>query len=633
MRKKRGSLKGAQLSIFMMLAALMLLGGVVWFVIIDASEKGTPVPREAAPLQTFITACAKDAGEKAMRQIGYTGGYADIPPSIGSNPAASLQTGPFASLRQPYWWHDGISSVPPLDFIQKEAERATAREFLACIDNFSAFTNLYKITAPGNPLAEVRFNKEGTSVSIIYPINAVTGDNSTTFSEQEFTAELPIRFANIYTLATAMMERENKDAFIERKTIDLMAMDQENIPLAGVEFDCSPRTWLQDEVRQRLQELMSVNLPFIKVKGTPYLTTQYVPNPEGAQETFENSYYNQHYIWDLGVEDFEGLKAGFTYDSKWPIIFTARPSAGGIMRAEPQEGTDVLSKVCLNIYHFTYDMAFPVKADIIDENPQQPYVFSFAFMAAIDHNQPSRQNSGYSLFDQEESIVSDEYCANKDVEATILTVDNVTGDAVKGANLTFTCGRFTCGMGATEWFGFGAAAGIVAKFPRCTNGVLRAAAPGYLESAQFLQTESDGTSTLVFLTPVKDISRITIVKHPFSNPIQEELLSASESASIVLRATDNSFQTHTLTPSSASLPLQFLMDKEYTYHVSIRLLNDEDTLGGYEGEWTPSLGQIQHANTLTFHVIQHEAKTEDEQFSFISDLAAHSSKVPLPQIT
>ncbi len=617
----------------MILAVLMLLGGVVWFVIIDASEKETPVPREAAPLQAFITACVKDAGEKAMRQIGYTGGYADIPLSVESNPAAYLQTGPFASLRQPYWWHDGVSSVPPLDFIQKEAERGAAREFAVCIDNFSAFANFYDITAPQEPLSVVRFNKGGTSVRITYPISAATGDNSTAFSKQEFTAELPIRFASIYALATAMMERENKDAFIERKTIDLLAMDPENIPLAGVEFDCSPRTWLQDEVRQRIQELMSINLPFIKVKGTTYSTAQYVPNPEGAQETFENSYFNQHYIWDLGVADFEELKTAFTYDPKWPVIFTARPSIGGIMRAEPQEGTDVLSKICLNIYHFTYDLAFPVRADVIDENSQQPYVFSFAFMASIDHNQPSRQNSGYSLFDQEESIVSDEYCANRDVEATILTVDNVTGDAVKGVNLTFTCGRFTCGMGATEWFGFGAAAGIVAKFPRCTNGILRATAPGYLESAQFLQTEGDGTSTLVFLTPVKDISSITVIKHPLSNPNQAELLSASESASIVLREVNNSLQTYTLTPSSASLPLGLPMDREHTYHASVRLLRDEDTIGGYEGEWTPPLSQVRDSSTITFHVIQHEAKTEDEQFAFISDLAMHSSKVPLPQIS
>src|SRR3989344_5930641 len=400
MREKRGAVKRAQLSIFMILGVLLLLAGIVWFAIINATERSSPVPREAAPLNAFITACVKDAGDAAMRQIGYTGGYADIPQSIAADSTSYLRAGPIDSLRQPYWWHDGVSSVPPLDFIREEAERMAAREFASCIDNLSAFRQTYNIAALREPIARVSFNEKDVSVSMSYPIHAATKDNATTFSQDSFEASLPIRFTRIYGLATTLMEREDKDAFIEHRTIDLMAMDENTIPLSGMEFDCSPRVWQQDAVRQRIQELMSVNLPFIKVQGTPYSTTQYVPQPEGEKETFGNSYYAQHYLWDL------------------------------------------------------------------DDPPQQPYVFSFAFKASIDHNQPSRGNTGYALFDQEDPIVSVDYCANKDVEATVLTVDNATGDPVKGVNLTFVCGRDSCDMGQTEWFGFGAAAGIVGRFPR-----------------------------------------------------------------------------------------------------------------------------------------------------------------------
>ena len=485
MREKRGAVKRAQLSIFMILGVLLLLAGIVWFAIINATERESPVPREAAPLNAFITACVKDAGDAAMRQIGYTGGYADIPQSIAADSTSYLRAGPIDSLRQPYWWHDGVSSVPPLDFIREEAERMAAREFASCIDNLSAFRQTYNIAALREPIARVSFNEKDVSVSMNYPVHAATKDNATTFSQDSFEASLPIRFTRIYGLATTLMEREDKDAFIEHRTIDLMAMDENTIPLSGMEFDCSPRVWQQDAVRQRIQELMSVNLPFIKVQGTPYSTTQYVPQPEGEKETFGNSYYAQHYLWDLGAGEFGGLRTAFTYDPRWPMVFNARPGSNGLLKAEPQQGADILSKICLNIYHFTYDLSFPIKVDVIDDTPQQPYVFSFAFKASIDHNQPSRGNTGYALFDQEDTIVSDEYCANKDVEATVLTVDNATGDPVKGVNLTFVCGRYSCDMGQTEWFGFGAAAGIVERFPRCVNGVLKAKAGGYLGSSQF----------------------------------------------------------------------------------------------------------------------------------------------------
>ena len=633
MREKRGAVKRAQLSIFMILGVLLLLAGIVWFAIINATERESPVPREAAPLNAFITACVKDAGDAAMRQIGYTGGYADIPQSIAADSTSYLRAGPIDSLRQPYWWHDGVSSVPPLDFIREEAERMAAREFASCIDNLSAFRQTYNIAALREPIARVSFNEKDVSVSMSYPIHAATKDNATTFSQDSFEASLPIRFTRIYGLATTLMEREDKDAFIEHRTIDLMAMDENTIPLSGMEFDCSPRVWQQDAVRQRIQELMSVNLPFIKVQGTPYSTTQYVPQPEGEKETFGNSYYAQHYLWDLGAGDFGGLRTAFTYDPRWPMVFNARPGSNGLLKAEPQQGADILSKICLNIYHFTYDLSFPIKVDVIDDTPQQPYVFSFAFKASIDHNQPSRGNTGYALFDQEDTIVSDEYCANKDVEATVLTVDNTTGDPVKGVNLTFVCGRYSCDMGQTEWFGFGAAAGIVERFPRCVNGVLKAKAGGYLGSSQFMQTEMDGTTTLVFLTPTKEISAIKVVKHPLSNPGQAQLPSASETASIVLAAKDSEFKSYTLSPSSATLPLQFLTDTQHTYHVSIRLLTDEEVTGGYEGDWTPSLAQLQGAESITFHAVQQATGTDEEQFAFMSDLGTHSAKVPLPQLT
>lgn len=633
MRKKRGIGRKAQLSIFMVLAILIMLMGIVWFVFIDATEKKPqPVAKEVAPLQAFILGCLKDSGDLAMRQIGTTGGYANIPSSIEGNPSAYLQTGAFTSLRQPYWWHDGITSVPPLDFIQKEAERETARIFTACIDNLSAFSRIYDISVSQNPRAEIAFNEKETSLALHYQVRATTKDNSTTLSEDVFSESLPIRFLKIYSLATTLMEGENNDEFIERKAIDLLSLDPANIPLTGFEFDCSPRTWQVTAVRERMQELLSTNLAFIKVKGTSYSTTQYVPNPFG-KETFENSYFASHYVWDLGVENFDGLKAGFRYDSKWPMAFNARPNDNGLMKAAPQQGEDILSKVCINIYHFTYDFAFPIKVDVIDETPQQPYVFSFAFTASVDHNQPSRESSGSSLFDSEETIVSEDYCANRDVETTILTVDNVTGDPIRGANITFSCGRFSCGMGGSEWLGLGAAAGIVKQFPRCTNGVLKVNAPGYLPSSQFQQIQTEGKSTLVFLTPIKDIASVTVVKHPLGKIGQEELLGASESAAIVLKANDSSFVTYTTFPSSASLPLQFPMDSGHTYHVSIRLLRNEETIGGYEADWTPSLEQLRDARGIRFHAIAQNGKSEDEDTAFMNALSKHSADVPLPELT
>ncbi|HLD87271.1 MAG TPA: hypothetical protein VJB12_04360, partial [Candidatus Nanoarchaeia archaeon] len=583
MEEKRGEGRKAQLSVFMILSVVILIGGVVWFVFMDAAEEGIPnMPSEAAPLHQFIANCLMQSLDSVLREVGATGGYADIPASIQNDPSAYLQAGPFAAQRMPYWWHDGIESVPPLDFIKLEAEKAAERNFISCLDNFTDFRTMYTITAQSGPRIAITFTEEGTTATASYPLEASTKDNQTAIAVQDFTESSPIRFLLIHRFASTIMERENKDAFLEKKTIDLMALDPDSIPITDFDVRCDPKTWRVSEVKARIQRLVNANIPFIKIKGTPYLTTQYVPTPFGGQ-SFEDSYYSQHYVWDLGVEDFGGLRASFTYEPSWPTIFNVRPSSGDTMTSSPVQGTEALSSMCMQIYHFTYDISYPVRVDLIDETPLSPYVFSFAFKSSIDHNEPSRDNQGYALFDSNIETSVFEYCENKDHEITVLTVDNLTGESIKDVNLTFTCGRFRCDMGSTQWLSLGQAAGKTSLYPPCVNGILRASKPGYLTSEQFIQTQDDGASYLVFLSPMKTVRDIKVVKHPLQNPSRQEILSASEIASISIRS-QNGHSTYATYPSEGSAALDFPKGQELTYHVSIRLISDDDASGGYEGE-------------------------------------------------
>src|SRR3989338_4892525 len=209
MDKKRGGGRKAQLSLFMILAVVILISGVVWYVFLDAAEQEVQrVPQEIDPLNTFITDCLRQSADLAMRQIGSTGGYASLPPSIGGNPAAYLQIGPFSAQRMPYWWHEGVSSAPPIDFIAKEAERQSEINLIACLDNFSDFSSLYDVTQKSLPVVEIIFAEEETLVKAHYPLEASTKRNASLFSLGDFEESLPIRFLKVYTLATTLMERE-----------------------------------------------------------------------------------------------------------------------------------------------------------------------------------------------------------------------------------------------------------------------------------------------------------------------------------------------------------------------------------------------------------------------------------------
>ena len=60
---KRGQRK-AQVSLFMILAALLLLGGILWFTMVEVSEQDTSfVPQDIKPVHEYISRCLYDATE------------------------------------------------------------------------------------------------------------------------------------------------------------------------------------------------------------------------------------------------------------------------------------------------------------------------------------------------------------------------------------------------------------------------------------------------------------------------------------------------------------------------------------------------------------------------------------------
>ncbi len=632
--EKRGRRK-AQVSIFMILAMLLLLGGVLWFTLIDVSEQDkTFVQVDIKPVHEFITECLHDSTKQSMQRIGETGGYIDIPMQIGTNPAAYMAYAPH--IRNPYWWHDGVDAVPSIGFIQQEAERKTEQLVAECMDNLSMFRPQYALHILSDPKVSISFAEEDTSAVMRYSLSLQTANNGTLYSLSEFSTTVPIRFGKVYNLSVTLMEKANSEYFFEKKALDLMAMVPNEIPITEVDMSCETKRWQVDEVKARLQELLQRNIPFTKVKGASFSTTQYVPNPfeQGSRQTFENSYYNYHYIWDLGMEDWQGLRVGFEYDPRWPTPFTVRPSDNGAMESNAMEGTRELSMICMQIAHFTYDVQFPVRVSVVDPSaPTEPYVFSFAFENAIDKNAPSRELIGKELLEPVDDLTSTEYCAQGEHPTTVYTVINTTGDFVDGINLTFVCGRFSCPIGHSDWISYGAAAGLTKELPRCTNGIVRGQGVGYTSSEKFIAINKDDQVVFLNVFPTTEMG-VRVVKHNSFTPSQEEFLSASERAIISIEAIGANFKSSTFftqDSQDAEPPLQLLADGPHAYKLTIYLIRGDSIVGGYEGEWEADVSRGD-AKVSIFHVIESGFADENDNAMFIKNLAANSKNVPRPQV-
>lgn len=629
----RVSGKKSQAAIFIIVAVVIILSGVLYFFYQRQAVEGEveTVQPEIAPIKLYVENCMKSIAEDGLETIGLTGGYINIPESISNNPRAYL--GNLPDFRIPYWWHDGVEAIPTEEFINSQLASHINSGLKNCLDNFEPFAGSFEINELSEPIVGVQFNENDVVVKLKYPLEIVSRNGDVKQLIQNFNYILPVRFKKVYGLAKDIMERENIDYFLEKKTIDLYSLDVE-IPTTDVEATCTPKTWQLSNIKEKLQTLLRVNLPYIRIKGTDYNPNSYVPNPKG-KNIYADTYFQHHYIWELGkdTEKYKNMKVSFAYEN-WPMEIFARPSRNGILSSNSQKGADMLSFFCLHTWHFTYDIEYPVVATVMDRETDRnkAYQFSFPFKVSVNHNQPDRQTTGTTFFESTADISSDEFCNDVRNEIIVFTVNNATGEDMKDVNLTFICGRYYCDIGASDWLSFGAAAGLTRRLPYCVNGVMKAAKSGFSESKSFVQTDVDGRSYVLALNPLKEFQNFKIIKHPLSNPASASELSPSEKASVIIRGKDNSFEGFAAYPKESNIGLTMPDGKDAVYEITVYLVDSQNLIGGYSAEWKVTKEMLKGASEIIFHVVELASATDDERALFIAGLSSYSKNVPAPEL-
>ena len=296
------------------------------------------------------------------------------------------------------------------------------------------------------------------------------------------------------------------------------------------------------------------------------------------------------------------------------------------------------------MYHFTYDIVFPVKATIVDEKTEnnKRYSFTFAFKTQINQNKPDRRSLGIATFETQDTYNEEEYCSDLTNEIIINAIDKVTKDPISNVNLSFTCGRYTCNMGKTEpdWDIAGIPR-LKTRFPYCSSGVLRGTKLGYEEGSTFIQTGRDlstppesnlGGTFLLEMRPV-NLFNHTVVKHKMIGagvgpalPLED-----GEIATIQIKNKEENFESYTAYPLEDNVPVKLLNRGQFKYDLEIFVMDNESISAGYKSDWTVTQVDLSFKN-ITFHVVEKDFVNEEDRFKFLAGLKEHSKLVPLPEI-
>ncbi len=603
--KKRG-----QITVFVIVGILVILGFLLFFYLRAKTTIFTPevvVPQEVAPVKRYVESCVQDIGEKAVIRLGMQAGYVEIPEGIAINPGAYIAVG--GPLKLPYWYLNGIDTSPTLSSMQSQISSYVSKNLKACLKNFSDFDE-FIIEEKGEINTKTVIAEEEVVITIDYPlvIKNKKGDKITTLSK--YTTSVPVRLKRIYRLAKGIMRAENKDMFLEKTTIDLMALDPE-IPFTDLVFSCKRLEWSKAEVEQSIKELLYYNLPKIRIDKTDYIPFLYDPviyrkfqkiNIEKdpiPKDIPEDIYEYNHFFWAPVSENFEDMKAGIRYMKDWGLQLEARPSDGDVMKSNMVEGSPkYLSMFCINIYHYTYDVIYPVEIAIRDEKSfnNKGYVFRFAFPVLINHNQGDRSDFGITKLT---SYQDEGFCDELTEEDYIISAKNSrTKKDLNNVSILFN----------------------KTKLPSaCVNGIIIAEKQGFLRAEQQV-IEKD---VLVMMDPLKSFDFSVMKIKVDENDEQAGLsdLGNNEKAAIYIKSLNNSNDIFRAYPAEEGMEEIELVENDASYYLEIFLMDGDKLTGGFKADWDISYSDMVNKNKITFYVYDKGvAKTDDEKMNMVKFL-------------
>ncbi len=560
--KKRG-----QVTVFIIIALLILIiGGILIYSHKKQTEiKPSALPNELMPVSNLIGGCLASLGQDAVKTLGMQSGYIYIPDDIKNNPKRHLK---FAGFTLPYWYYDYESHIPDKAFIEKQISFYVNENLDKCLNDFKSL-KMFNIKVLGEPETETRINDNNLIIILRYPMEITSGKSKR--KADTFTATLNVRLGRVLKLAREIMASENEQAWLEQKTIDIMASNNE-IPFTSLVFSCTPKIWKVDEVKNLTKHMLYANLPLIRIDHTKYRKFE---KPIGAYESPSlppsDMYEYSMFFWKNALQDdFSDMRVGFTYMPDWDMLFRVTPSSGNMMKSEhinPGSSNVVnLAQYCIQFYHFVYDVEYPVMVSIYDDKSfTKGYMFNFAFPVTVFGNWGIR-NSRMPM--EASAPETEEFCSDTGDKSYMVWVrDKTTFQDVPDAIVKYSCIKYECNLGKTD-----ASGKLSFKLPRaCKNGLIVVDKKGYLESVKQVTQDS-------MAVELKPLYKVTYTIRKYDNSTHQYYDIGSDEKAVLYMKSGNRMVYDVYGKSSNTIELT-----SGNYSIEIYLYKDNKLEGGYSG--------------------------------------------------
>ncbi|MBS3128220.1 hypothetical protein J4410_03685 [Candidatus Woesearchaeota archaeon] len=644
--------KRGQITVFIIIGLIIIISAGLIIYMIQSKEQinveEALVPEDAKPIYEYVKSCMNTLGQEALNIMANQGGYVQLPNTISRMRASFLPLDSNALLKVPYWSYNNELRIPSIPFMQNEVKLHVEQGLAFCVQSFAAFPQ-YKIVQEAPPQASVLFTENDVTVRLAWPLQADLIGKERSVALKDFTTNIPVRIKKVYELAKRIMYAENEQQFLEKLTLDAMILSKE-LPFDGLVFSCRPEKWRLDVLEEKNKKLMSEVLNQVRVKDTqytPFLQDESVYEElrdeyERIQESLEGSESYEdlqsiewpdrddlpddrfayfHGFFDVGTPEND-LKVKFHYSPYWDMNFNGHPNTNGFLQSNVASQFPIwLRFLCMNQYHFTYDVIYPVLVTVRDDESYrgEGYNFKFAFTVLVHHNEPSR--GVYSEQQFTDYSVGEEFCQERgdiffDFKAIGYDAYGYQSE-LTNVNVSSTCFSNHCELGTIV--ARQGANVLTTNIPSsCGNPFITFTKEGYLPATAQL-TERALTVEMLKLRKLN----IAIKKLPYVYSSEEdqafypqEDLRVQDEISLYLHPKGVEYDIIYDWPNEENATLIELIDDTAQYEADLMHTQMGTIVGGYHDEnLTISYSDIGGAQTITFYVLESRPiNLEDENY-------------------
>ena len=469
------SLKKGQVTIFIIVAIVLVVGVVAYFALRGGLSTG--VPEDMRPVYDYYISCLEETAREGVSLLGEQGGYIEVPEfEAGSAYIPFSNQLSFFGQAVPYWMYVSGNNflkeqVPKKKLMESQLNDYVEERLTSC--DFSDFEAMgYDVyVEAGSVASSISENK--ISVGVSNKINIFKDDRTVSVSSHDFS--LSSKLGKFYNMALDVYDNEKETMFLENYALDVMRM---YAPVDGVDLSCAPRIFVDEVIRKGLYEGLDVNMNSIKLKGDYYK----LASEEG-----------EYFVKDVGFDVDENVNV--MYNTQWPT----KIEIYGDRVAKPvgtQPGLSALG-FCYVPYHLVYDISFPVMIQFYDEKE----LFQFPVSVVIDNSQAREAlPSTFGGVD-----LNSEVCRYENADLTVYTYDAEL-EPVE-ARIQFKCLDSVCEIGETRIAGLSENSELRTQnseeavykgtAPQCVNGFVVASADGYATEKYQISTNSESVANIV----------------------------------------------------------------------------------------------------------------------------------------